>query len=582
MGLVSLVVIEAFLCFSVLPVLALPFPQPKSSTLRPAGLRDGGRIGDLTRALGINKKEVAARDGGEKTGTQQIDRWFRRLPEAEKQNRLSITIVELRALRHEIGNALNTLLMGSQLLVETLEQERVVDDALLKAWQVLLKDEIGSWESQIDRLYQEAIETKAAETERLGQWLSALHQLKERAFLFALPEAMETVSADLSPSVKKAVEWDASIQNVREARERIRHLLGETTSAVQEGIHRKPISLQTLLADAKIQVEPDLTPPDPTRFFGYAEGLTYIFQNIVSNATVHGGRNPNTLQVKAAIRANGNEVQIRIWDNGEGFDPDAIIREARQLGLINGRTLTDAEAIDLIFDSRFTGRTTPDTVDGQGLAVARDIIGWHHGTITAGNRTDGQRGAVFTITLPQVVSGRALAAADGGRFRSRTEDFDRTRKGKIELSKRVRELFNSLREDVSGENIQHVMNALVVLSLESEFGAGHVSSAIRRVLNVQRDVYIRWTAVTALGEIGDSEAASLLKGISDDENEELPVRQAAAKSLEQILAQIPRLYPEKKSPIAADGGVKIPEARPELDTDIFRYDNPLHNTSTYP
>ena len=103
-----------------------------------------------------------------------------------------------------------------------------------------------------------------------------------------------------------------------------------------------------------------------------------VVSNLLSNAfkyTFDGG------EVKVMLSETEKDVMIQVIDNGVGIkneDPDRL------------------------FDRFYQGRNSDDLGmkgTGIGLNLCRVITQMHGGQIRAGNRTDGQQGAVFTVTL---------------------------------------------------------------------------------------------------------------------------------------------------------------------------------------
>jgi signal transduction histidine kinase len=105
-----------------------------------------------------------------------------------------------------------------------------------------------------------------------------------------------------------------------------------------------------------------------------------VFQNLLSNAIYYGkGR------VWVTIIDEGDRLQIRFRDNGQGIDPDIK---------------------DKIFKSRFRARGVGDqnpNGSGLGLFISRTIVGLHHGTLKLKNPGSSQ-GAVFVVKIPKTAN----------------------------------------------------------------------------------------------------------------------------------------------------------------------------------
>jgi PAS domain S-box-containing protein len=125
-----------------------------------------------------------------------------------------------------------------------------------------------------------------------------------------------------------------------------------------------------------IQLEARLD-PEERAVLGSPDRLQQVVWNVLSNAikfTSQGGR------VQISLAHEPGFAVIRVEDDGIGIDPDFLPHVFERFRQKNPST------------SRKHGGL------GLGLAIARHIVEYHGGTITAQNR-DG-RGAAFTVRLP--------------------------------------------------------------------------------------------------------------------------------------------------------------------------------------
>lgn len=103
--------------------------------------------------------------------------------------------------------------------------------------------------------------------------------------------------------------------------------------------------------------------------------MNQVWTNLLVNAcqaTPEGGR------IAIRTRTDGNAILVEVSDRGTGIHPDYLER---------------------IFETNFTTRKSRSEFGlGLGLAISRDIVEKHNGTIHASNNPDG--GACFRVTLP--------------------------------------------------------------------------------------------------------------------------------------------------------------------------------------
>lgn len=111
---------------------------------------------------------------------------------------------------------------------------------------------------------------------------------------------------------------------------------------------------------------------------GLESRLAQVFANVIGNAL--------------SFVPRGGQIDIAM--NGEGEDRVTVLIADTGPGI-------PVENLNDIFSRFYSSRPDETFGDhsGLGLAISRQIVEAHGGTITASNRTDGQTGAVFTIVL---------------------------------------------------------------------------------------------------------------------------------------------------------------------------------------
>jgi signal transduction histidine kinase len=124
------------------------------------------------------------------------------------------------------------------------------------------------------------------------------------------------------------------------------------------------------------QVTLELTAESKLTVIGDADSLEQVFLNLLDNAVKN---SPNGGKIRVvSSRSEGNFARITVSDQGPGIHPDHLAH---------------------VFE-RFYQVTGARTGVGLGLAIAKEIVMAHRGTIEASS-TPGE-GAVFTVTLPLV------------------------------------------------------------------------------------------------------------------------------------------------------------------------------------
>ncbi|GAB4419515.1 MAG: hypothetical protein Kow00106_15740 [Anaerolineae bacterium] len=136
-------------------------------------------------------------------------------------------------------------------------------------------------------------------------------------------------------------------------------------------------SLSVKARDHQLRLELAI-PPDLPRVLGDGDRLAQVFTNLLDNAIKH---TPAGGSVTLSAAATRDGVTVTVRDTGEGIPPEDLSRIFERFYQVDKSRRRDAES----------GL-------GLGLAIARQIVEAHGGTIKASS-TVGQ-GSTFTVWLP--------------------------------------------------------------------------------------------------------------------------------------------------------------------------------------
>lgn len=155
--------------------------------------------------------------------------------------------------------------------------------------------------------------------------------------------------------------------------------LSRTASEQRETCHPNAIVAEavrfaSLDRDPSVRLEMDLDPDLPS-IDASPDQLTQVLLNLLLNAR-YALRDHADATIAASTRTRGDEIEIRVADNGPGV-PEAIRAK--------------------IFDPFFTTRP-PNEGTGLGLPIAFDIVRRHRGTLALEDSASG--GACFVLRFP--------------------------------------------------------------------------------------------------------------------------------------------------------------------------------------
>jgi signal transduction histidine kinase len=177
------------------------------------------------------------------------------------------------------------------------------------------------------------------------------------------------------------------------ARERVVRDVEDMQALVEEALafahatfvdpKKQPVDLAQVVArecEERVAMGAPVTfspPPRPVVIAGTTAALGRVVANLVDNAVKYGG------QAEVAVAATGESAEITVDDRGPGIPPP------------------DRELIFEPFRRLEDSRNREKGGAGLGLAIARQIVEFHGGTIAVEDRPGG--GARFRVRLPRLV-----------------------------------------------------------------------------------------------------------------------------------------------------------------------------------
>lgn len=157
------------------------------------------------------------------------------------------------------------------------------------------------------------------------------------------------------------------------------------------------------------------------------EDIADPLMHIIRNAIDHGIEPPEERRnsgksergiIRLSSYQKGNHVVIEVEDDGKGIDVEKVKRKAIEKGLIGATdTITDHEAVELIFLPGFSTSETVSEISGRGVGmdVVKNNIAAVSGMIDVESSLG--LGSRMTITLPITLAIiKALIISTAGRF----------------------------------------------------------------------------------------------------------------------------------------------------------------------
>ncbi len=151
-------------------------------------------------------------------------------------------------------------------------------------------------------------------------------------------------------------------------------------------IEPQPVRLATIVDDAVEIVRPQMSVknlvlsmsiPDDVVVCGDAQRLQQVFLNLLANAAKF---TPNDGRISLTASHGDRDVEIVVADSGPGIDPAFLPHVFEPFRQADQGTTREYGGL------------------GLGLAITRELVRLHGGTISASNQERG--GAMFTVRLP--------------------------------------------------------------------------------------------------------------------------------------------------------------------------------------
>jgi PAS domain S-box-containing protein len=238
---------------------------------------------------------------------------------------------------------------------------------------------MGNFQMLFDRV--QTVEVMAFHFSRLQKCLGDFKQTRNPEALDALERTiLHLLDVPVLPSLQKYYAMVADLAT-RLGRRAVLHIHGDPNAALpREMLYPLHDALVHLLRNA---LDHGLEPPDER---------------------IERGKGPvGALEVQCSVEAG--QLTLVLRDDGRGIDPERVKRRAVQLGMLSeeaARTLSDGQAVDLIFMPHFStaGSVTDISGRGIGMDVVRESLSRVGGSVRIESRVG--VGTDFIITLARL------------------------------------------------------------------------------------------------------------------------------------------------------------------------------------
>ena len=291
----------------------------------------------------------------------------------------TVTIILSLLLAGTIAGPLRRLAAAAERVQTSISSREEIPDFTYRT------DEVGhlsrALRSMTSSLYNriEAIERFAADVaHELKNPLTSLRSAVETLPRAKREEDRERLNAIIQHDVRRL---DRLISDISNASRLDAELARESAEPVDvEKLAEAMVGIQhDLAASRKVNVVLETrTGKFPATAVGHDSRLAQVVNNLIDNAVSF---SPEGGTVTVAIRTDEDKIVTTVTDEGPGIRGD----------------------ISRIFQRFYTDRPDGEHFgdhSGLGLAISKQIIDAHRGTISAANRSD-RSGAVFTVVLPR-------------------------------------------------------------------------------------------------------------------------------------------------------------------------------------
>ena len=297
----------------------------------------------------------------------------------------TVTIILSLLLAGTIAGPLRRLAAAAERVQTSISSREEIPDFTYRT------DEVGhlsrALRSMTSSLYNriEAIERFAADVaHELKNPLTSLRSAVETLPRAKREEDRERLNAIIQHDVRRL---DRLIADISNASRRDAELARESAEPVDlEKLAETMVSIhRDVAATRKVNVV--LEPQQgkfPATTQGHDSRLAQVLNNLIDNAVSF---SPEGGTVSVALRTDEDRITATVTDEGPGIRGDI------------------SRTFQRFYTDRPDGEHFGDH-SGLGLAISKQIIDAHRGTISAANRTD-RSGAMFTVTLPRATIEKA-------------------------------------------------------------------------------------------------------------------------------------------------------------------------------